>query len=57
MEYVEGKVGVEENDEDTHQGGGIAAGVYIFLQICCSVGAALWRGDIGRYPPPGPGTG
>ena len=27
-----------------------AKGVRLFLQISCSVGAALWLGDVGGYP-------
>ena len=31
-------------------------GVWIFLQSCCSVGVALWGGDMGGYPLHGTGT-
>ena len=37
-------------------GGGEATGVCIFLQSHCSVGADLWCGDLGGYPPHGKGT-
>ena len=53
MESGEGKGGVEEDDKNPQQGGGRDAGVRIFLQSCHSVGAALWRGDMGSYPPNG----
>ena len=41
---------MEEDDKYPQQGGGRTAGVRIFLQICRSVGAAIWRGDMGDYP-------
>ena len=47
---------VEEDDKDSQKGGGGAAGVHIFLQIYHSVGASLWRRDMGGYPPHGPVT-
>ena len=55
MESGKGEGSVEEDDEDSQKGGGIAEVVWIFLQSRCSVGAALLRGDMGGYPPHGPG--
>ena len=48
---------MEDNEKDTEQSGGEAAGVLIFLQIRCPVGVAIWCGDVGGYPPGGKGTG
>ena len=56
-ESVEGKGGVEEDDKDPQKGGVRAAGVWIFLQICHSVSADIWHGDMGDYLPHGTGTG
>ena len=54
---------MEEDDDDTEQVGGEAAGVRLFIQIRHTVSVSLWCGDIGGYPPhrtgrggvPGPG--
>ena len=56
-ESGKGKGGVEEDDKDPQQGGDRAAGVRVFLQSPCSVGAALWNEDMGGYPPYGPVLG
>ena len=40
---------MNDDDEDPYQGGGEAAGVWIFLQSCCSVGVPLLCGGVGGY--------
>ena len=55
LEKVTG--GLEEDEKDTDQGGGKAAGVQIFLQIRRTVGVALWCRDVGVHPLHGTGPG
>ena len=54
-EYDKGAVSLEDNDKDTEQGGGKAAGVRIFLQIRRTVLIYHWCRNAGGYPPPGTG--
>ena len=48
---------MEEDDEDTDQEGGEAAGVRIFLQSHCPAGVFPQYGDVGGYPLHGTGPG
>ena len=38
-------------------GGGVAAGVCVFISRCGSGGTSLWRGNMGGHPQNGQGPG
>ena len=55
-EFDKGEGSVEEDDKDPQQGGGGAVCVRFVLGHY-SVGTAFRHGDMGSYPPYGPGHG